>query len=176
MRTSVLLVLVMALGAAPTLAAEPAAEAPARPPGLRPGGGDLGLGASLGWPTGFTGKWWFADQHGVAFGAGIGGFSWVGGHVDYQWTPTLLYQSDDIAVAPYLGFGAFGGLFPTIYTPFARAASAVVFALGVEVPMGVAINVGAYPLDIFVELAPGLSVLPNLGVGSRAMAGARWYL
>jgi hypothetical protein len=166
-------VCMLVLAAAPALAEdEPVASSPI---GTRPRGGDLGLGASLGWPTGFNGKWWFQDSQGIAFGAGVGGFSWVSSYVDWQWTPLVLYQSSEISVTPYFGGGAFFGVFPTIYSPFLRS-TAVILALGIEIPMGVSVNVGAYPLDVFAEIAPGLSVLPHIGVGTRAMVGARWYI
>lgn len=140
--------------------------------GIRPSGGDLGLGLNIGWPTGLAGKWWYSDDQGVAFGVGLGGFSGAGGYVDWVWSPILLHSSPEFAVAPYFGGGAFFGLFPLIYTPFTTAGF---FSLGLEVPLGIAVNTGEYPLEIFAELAPGVSVLPHIGVGTRASVGFRWY-
>lgn len=144
-------------------------------PGLRPPGGPLGLGLNLGWPTGLAGKYYLTNDQGLTFGLGFGGASVLGGYLDYVWAPTALVNIAPGTLYPYIGGGVFVGIFPLYYgNPFGRFV-AFPFVLGAEIPLGLAWNFAALPVDIYLELAPGIAVLPGLDFGIRGSLGFRYY-
>lgn len=141
--------------------------------GLRPPGGPLGLGLNLGWPTGLAGKYYLTHDQGITFGVGFGGHSVLGGYVDYVWAPTALIQIAPGTLYPYIGGGLFLGLYSAGYG-FGRF-NDFPLVFGAEVPLGIAWNFAALPLDLYLELAPGLAVLPGIGFGARGSLGIRYY-
>lgn len=143
--------------------------------GLRPAGGPFGLGLNLGWPTGLAGKYFLSSDSGVTFGVGLGGHSLLGAYVDYVFAPTSFVRARPGALYPYLGIGAFGGVFGFGKTFVPIFPPGIPISLGAEVPLGLAWSFYELPIDLYGELAPGLQVLPGLGFGFRGSLGFRFY-
>lgn len=143
--------------------------------GLRPPGGAFGLGINLGWPTGLAGKYYLTHDQGITFGVGFGGPAFLGAYVDYVWAPTSLVNVAPGTLYPYIGGGVFAGAFPYRQPFFAPYLGNFPLLLGAEVPLGLAWNFAALPLDIYLEIAPGLQVFPGLDFGFRGSLGFRYY-
>lgn len=157
--------------ATPSLAADGGGAT--RPPGKR-----LGLGLQLGWPTGLGGKYTLTTGQAVQFGVGVGGNSWLGANVDYIFTPVALPVGDVGSLGFYLGGGLFGGFgvtplkFDLTPAPFFNGFPLV---LGAEVPLGIVWNFQEVPVDIFLEIAPGIAILPGPFFSSRGAVGFRFF-
>ncbi|TPV96112.1 MAG: hypothetical protein B7733_06515 [Myxococcales bacterium FL481] len=150
--------------------------------------GNLGLGVTLGQPTGLSGKYFLSPQFAVA-----GAFGWgyqYGGrvHADFAWHPGTAFDHDLVDVVPYVGVGAGLGLFHHQAHPWRRrhpehdvwnhSHGAMFLRLPV---LGAAAHWQDLPLDTFVEFAwaPGV-IVGNHGPLFSGWAvdwaiGARWY-
>jgi hypothetical protein len=139
------------------------------------GGGPLGLGLSIGGPTGLTGKYYLTSSTGLSFGVGFGGHGFLGGHLDYVLTPLSLITAEAGMLYPYVGggvgLGFFGGLGYQFGPIFYRAP----LWLDVHLTGGLAWNFHAIPLDVFLEIAPGVALLPGPGLGWHGILGVRYY-
>ncbi len=78
----------------------------------------------------------------------------------------------------YIGGGLFGGfgltpvkfdLVPTQFLPN------IPLVLGAEVPLGVVWNFQQLPVDIFLEVAPGVAILPGPFFAARGAVGFRFF-
>lgn len=155
--------------ATPSLAAEGGGAT--RPPGKR-----LGLGLHLGWPVGLAGKYTLTTGQAVQFGIGVGGHSWLGANVDYIFTPVSIPVSDVGSLGFYLGGGLFGGFGVAPGLKLGDSFfSGLPVVLGAEVPIGVVWNFQQLPVDIFLEVAPGLAILPGPNFSGRGAVGFRFF-
>ncbi|MBV71270.1 MAG: hypothetical protein CMH52_07965 [Myxococcales bacterium] len=129
----------------------------------------LGLGLSLGEPTGLSGKLFIDDSHAIAAGLS---FSFIDDnlhlHGDYllhfRNRLTLLEGGDWI---PYVGVG---GKF-RIWHNKATGDD----GLSIRIPLGIAVHLDIAPLDVFFEFVPGMRLLPATDADLGAALGARWY-
>ncbi len=129
----------------------------------------LGLGLTIGQPSGLSGKIWLDATHAVDFAAGSFGYytgssyNGVNIHVDYLWHRYGLFGrlgSDARTRMPlYVGVGA-------LFTAPNVA--------GVRVPFGIT-YLFRQPFDMFFELAPTLILAPAAGSGVDAGLGGRFY-
>lgn len=125
---------------------------------------DFGLGLVLGEPTGVSWKWWQSSR-----GALAGALAWsldddrLHINVDY-----LVHQFGDIRVregrmAWYYGIGGRLNLRHNRNR------------FGVRVPLGLDYTFERAPIDIFLEIAPTLELVPETDVDFDAVIGARYF-
>lgn len=126
-------------------------------------GGDLGLGGTVGDPTGVTFKVFLHRRHALESGAGFGPFHRGSGrmHLAYLFHSRPWAGDDGFVVHGYVGLGV-GGAFwhkryfgPGLPSDFRRA------ALFVRAPvLGIAFHMLEIPLDVFIETAYSPIVTP----------------
>lgn len=141
-------------------------------------GRDLGLGIGLGDPTGvnlknFVGERNAFDVH-VGFGAAWGRRLRL--HADYLWHFPLTRST--VELDAYLGAGAKIGMYGVGRSgPDGRGVN--LLTVGGRVPFGLALVPPDVPIDVFLEVAPGVRVVTGGGgfVGGfvDALLGVRYY-
>jgi hypothetical protein len=162
------------------LTLSPAALA-AQPTGHRPeGNGNFGLGLILGEPTGISGKYWIRNDRAID------------GEISFSFNSFFIIQSDYLFhfhglfgtresftqhLEPYIGIG--GSLFfsttsnRTNPTYFTNNGGSVGF--GVRIPFGAEWMIPSAPFGIFLELAPGIGLIPGTFGFLQGGIGARFY-
>lgn len=145
-----------------------------------PQGKDLGLGIVLGDPTGLTLKGWLGSDNAISghlaydFDAEA-----LGLYVDYHFVfDAFNIRSSTIDLPLYVGIG--GKLFAwddncDEERNRGRCNDDSDFALGVRIPVGLALLLKKAPLEFFAELAVGLRVFPSTDGDIDAALGARFY-
>ncbi len=141
---------------------------------------NLGAGIVLGAPTALTLKYWQTKQ--VAYDAGLG-FS-AGNYVlfygDYLYHyPGAFKQKDAFLsrLTPYVGLGAI----VAVTTGDRKdndnylGKSSGSFGLGVRVPLGIEWIPREPSLGVFIEIAPGISLIPSTSALLMAGIGVRYY-
>lgn len=139
-----------------------------------------GVGVVLGEPTGFTAKFWLQPDRAVDAGLAFSFSDFVLVYSDYLFhfrgafgnSNPFLHQ-----LVPYVGLG--GELFVSessdrtggpYYTP---NDSSVGF--GIRIPLGLEWLVPRAPLGIFLELVPGVGIVPSTFGFFQGGIGARFY-
>lgn len=138
-----------------------AAVAEARPIDRR--SGELGVGAVFGSPTAVSGKLWLGG--GNAVDAALGWDFVVGElrlHADYLWHWFNVTKVEKGRLPLYIGVG--GSLSLGNRAEF-----------GVRVPLGIAYHFANDPVEIFLEVAPGLRLSPSTGATAQGGIGGRYY-
>jgi hypothetical protein len=134
------------------------------------GKSDLGVGLSLGEPTGLNVKYWLNDTEAIDGGAGwsFSGHDSLQIHGDY-----LFHRFDIIAseegtdrVPLYYGIGA--------RIKAEDSHDRTVF--GIRVPLGVSYLFADAPFDLFAEIVPILDLTPDVDLGLNIAIGFRFYL
>lgn len=165
---SVLLV----LGAIPGTAAAAGASSGAK---------NFGLGVVIGEPTGLSAKLWLSQDRALDFG------------LSFSFNDYVLVFSDYLFHFP----GALGGssTFASQLTPYVGIGGVLAFAnernyykdrhffgtrrdslgLGLRVPLGIEWTPGRPPLGVFVELVPGISLVPATSGIFEGGIGIRYY-
>jgi hypothetical protein len=124
----------------------------------------LGLGMILGEPTGFSAKIWTSPQ--MAIDAGIAwsfketGYPRV--HADFLWHRDV-WELERGRLPLYYGVGAKLLMFSEL-------------GFGIRVPVGIAYELDQSPVDVFLELVPGLKLLPGTSLDLDLAVGARYFL
>ncbi len=134
----------------------------------------FGLGFVLGNPTALTGKYWLDSERAVDMGIGWGGFSTILVYGDY-----LLHFPHVFTYNQLVAYVGFGGMILSSQNP-PRAKSSTdpgetVLNLNFRVPLGIEWMTPKIPLGVFVELVPGVFVIPGLGPSLQAGLGVRFY-
>jgi hypothetical protein len=141
-------------------------------------GANVGLGVMLGAPTGLSMKFFFHNDHAVDLGVGVGYF--VGPtlyvHADYLFHFQLV-SAETFELPLYIGIG---GKFILWFHDenhyyWGGHSEAGTLGAGVRVPIGIAFELNALPLDIFLEIVPGLGVFPGIGAFLDGAIGVRYY-
>ncbi len=127
------------------------------------GPGGFELGVILGEPTGISAKLWF-DRNTALDGA----LSWslrdndkLHIHADFLWHDYTLIKNSS-------------GLLPVYYGIGGRIILADDAHLGVRVPIGISWLLGGAPLDLFIELAGILDIVPDLDFDLNGGIGIRF--
>jgi len=139
----------------------------------------LGIGGMLGAPTGLSMKYYLSEKHALDFGVGLG--VWGGAtlyvHGDYKFH-IMLTRHADFDLPLYFGVGAKLTIWFTdhnhAYWGDNNSHGGYV-GVGVRVPVGIAFNLNKLPLDVFLEVVPGLGVFPGLGAFLDGAVGVRYY-
>ena len=147
-----------------TLSAVVACVAVAFLPGQARQGGNLGLGFIAGDPSGISGKIWLNDQNALDL---IAGFNvqedWISLNADYVWHEFSLFPVRVGQLPLYYGMG--------VWTAIAKHAP----ALGAHGVVGIEYLFPSAPLDVFLELGPGTSILPSTRFGMSGGLGMRFF-
>jgi hypothetical protein len=116
----------------------------------------FGLGLELGAPTGITGKYFLGADRALDFGVGdvYNYFDRSGLHIyaDYLFHPVSLASTETFELPFYVGIG---GRFWN-FEDRSVAGNPSASAIGLRVPVGVAFDFNAVPIDIFLQIVPVL--------------------
>jgi len=122
------------------------------------------VGIILGEPTGLSGKQWIGEgaslDLAVAWSFVPEGAFYL--HVDYQ----QHFDDLDIDVGTLLWFAGIG---PRIYIGND-------VGLGLRIPVGLVYDIDDVPLEVFLELAPGLNLFPGTVFNFGGGIGVRYQL
>ena len=144
------------------------------------GGGPLGLGIVLGEPTGLSAKYWLTSKHSLDFGLGYSFNSFIFVYADYLFHFPGAFGASSQFVAqlnPYIGIGgifmgstASSGTRGRYFTSDGSSAG-----VGMRLPLGIEWTPGEPPLGIFIELVPGLGIIPSTFGFVEGGIGVRYY-
>ena len=126
-------------------------------------GGPLGLGFVAGLPSGISGKYWLNDHNAID---GVIGYN--------AWDKWLLLNADYV-FHEYELIRVPQGQLPLYYGIGAWAAIANHAAIGIHGVVGLDYLFPGAPIDAFIELAPGTSILPGTEFNMGAGVGARFF-
>ena len=135
-----------------------------------PAGARTGIGIIAGEPTGLSLKTWLDDRHAVdvALGWSFSGNTNLHAHADYLWHDFGLLRPSGMPgqVPVYYGVGARFKLHDDDRDDD---------RLGVRIPLGVSWVAAEAPLDVFLELAPVLDLVPSTDLDLDAAIGVRFW-
>ncbi len=123
----------------------------------------LGIGFIAGDPTGLSLKAWATQNTALDFAVGwsTGGDA-IYGHVDY-----LIHNFNLINIG--------SGQLPVFYGPGARLAASDDPQIGLRLVGGIVWLLPEVPIDLFLQLAPGLDLLPETDFRLNGALGARYF-
>lgn len=138
-------------------------------------GGNLGVGAMLGEPTGISLKYWLDATHAID-----GGVAWsltenesLHLHADYLFHVNDALSPKDLKgpLSFYYGIGARlkfkdGG---------GKGRNADDDLVGIRFPLGLSYRIPESPFDVFLEFVPVLDVVPSTDVAFDLAVGGRYY-
>ncbi|MBN2174625.1 MAG: hypothetical protein JW731_10860 [Bacteroidales bacterium] len=124
----------------------------------------FGLGIVIGEPTGISGKYWTSRTTALD-----GAVAWSFNHSGsfYLHGDFLKHHFDVINISE--------GQMPLYYGIGAKVILADDGILGAHVPLGIAYLFEGAPLDIFLEIRPGLNLLPATEFDMSGGIGVRYY-
>lgn len=127
----------------------------------------VGIGVMIGEPTGITFKKWSSAT--TAFDLGlawsIGRYDALHVHADYLWHNAGIFaEVDEGSLMPYVGIG--GRLI--FLEEDAR--------LGLRIPLGINYLFGEAPLEIYLEVAPVVNLVPDTDFDMTGNVGVRVYI
>jgi hypothetical protein len=127
-------------------------------------GGDLGIGFQIGKPkAALSGKFWTGDINALDMALSFStDHNWIMLQADYLW-----HHFNVIPVG--------AGQLPLYYGIGGTAWVSGDPAIGVQGVVGIAYHFPAAPLDIFLDLSPGVIVIPNPDDNIGVALGMRWY-
>jgi hypothetical protein len=122
----------------------------------------FGLGLIFGNPTGISAKYFMNEKNAIdgALAWSLNG-DWMQIHADYLWHFYVIDVSKG-EMPFYVGAGAKFGIGDD-------------FHLGVRVPLGIAYHFENAPLDIFLEIVPGMDLTPDTDFELDGGIGIRYY-
>ena len=124
----------------------------------------FGMGVIMGEPTGVSAKGWLSSRSAIDGGLAwsFRGDGYIHAHMDYLWHFQDITNSTQ-QVMPYIGMGGrITGL---------RSAATV----GVRVAGGLSWLPDGSPLDVFLEFAPIVDLVPETRLSANGGIGARFY-
>ena len=138
------------------------------------------LGVVLGEPTAVTAKHWFNPRSALDFGAGLSVSESFVVFSDYLFNLVDAFHGDSAfqqALTPYVGGGvivAFSTKNQNKNRAFFRKSSEST-GFGVRALLGIEWRPDHPPVGVFLEVGPGLSIIPNAIAFFHAGLGARYY-
>ncbi len=151
----------------------------AQPAGARTNG-QFGLGVVVGGPTAITGKYWLNREAAIDGGLAFSFSDYILLYGDYLVHYPRPFKNADPFFSNidfYMGVGA--NLVVTTNdrsnndTYLGRKSGSV--GIGVRVPFGLEWHPTGPPLGIFVEIVPGISIIPATAVVVQGGLGIRYY-
>ncbi len=127
-------------------------------------GNNTGVGAILGDPTGVSLAHWTSDNRAFSAGAAwyLRGEESLHLHVDYLFYRFDLIQPARGALPLYFGLGG-------------RVRFDHDDNFGVRFPLGMAYHFDDHPLELFLEIAPVLELVPGTKITGNSGIGIRYY-
>jgi hypothetical protein len=127
-------------------------------------GGDLGIGFQIGEPSAaLSGKLWMGKTNALDMALGFSArHNWILLQADYLW-----HHYNVIPVG--------AGELPLYYGMGATVVAANDPAIGVQGVLGLAYHFPAAPLDLFLDLSPGVFILPDPDGNIGVALGMRFY-
>jgi len=123
----------------------------------------IGLGIIVGEPTGISAKSWISSSDavdaGVAWSISNG---WFHIHADYLRHAFNLIDVEKGSLPLYYGIGARVGFGNDVQ-------------IGVRVPVGLNYLFDGTPLDVFIEIVPGLAIIPDTKFDMEGGIGVRYW-
>ncbi|MFL5812259.1 MAG: hypothetical protein ACJ763_01675 [Bdellovibrionia bacterium] len=135
-------------------------------------GGNIGIGAMFGDPTGVDLKYWLESTRALHFGLAYS-FDHYGelmGNYLFEF-PNAFKGKEGAQFVPYVGIGA-AFFFGTDNDFHGHNDSA---ALGMRIPLGVEFLPHGAPIGITAEIAPGIGLIPSTFGFIQGYVGARLY-
>ncbi len=125
--------------------------------------GQVGLGIMVGEPTGLSFKYWMGSKTAIDAGLtwSLSGNDAIGVHTDYVWHKWLNVEKGQLAL--YYGVGA------SLWLADNNT------GLGARIPVGLNYLFQEAPLDLFIEVVPGLGVVPDTDFDVDGGIGVRYY-
>lgn len=124
----------------------------------------FGIGIILGEPTGLSGKYWLSNTTAVD-----GGLAWSFAresslhiHGDYLWHMFDALKTEDVDIPLYVGVGG-------------RMKLSKDARLGVRIVGGFNYLVYSVPLDLFLEIAPIMDLIPATSLAINGGIGVRFF-
>ena len=142
--------------------------------------GRFGLGVVVGGPTAMTGKYWLSREAAIDGGLAFSYSDYVLVYGDYlKHYPRPFKNSDPFFsnIDFYMGVGA--NLVVTTNDRYnndnylGKKSGSV--GLGVRVPFGLEWQPADPPIGVFLEIVPGISVIPSTSVVVQGGLGIRYY-
>jgi hypothetical protein len=148
MRSSLLLLLGILLFCIPTVAKD----------------NDFGAGLILGEPSGLCFKTWVGHKAAIdgAIAWSFGNEEAIHLHLDYLIHDFGMFKARKGDLVFYYGFGG-------------RIKAQKKSRIGIRIPLGISYIFEKVPLDIFLELAPGIDLLPGTDFWINGSVGIRYY-
>jgi len=141
-------------------------------------GGPFGLGLVIGDPTALTAKYDANQRDAFDVGLSFNLDKWFLIYGDYQYKfAGLIRQAPQ--VTPYFGIGAVlvasnRSIDDTRHYQYFTDSTSSKLALGLRVPFGIEWRPNA-PIGVFVELAPGIAIIPGTIGFFQGGIGIRYY-
>ncbi|MBL7964330.1 MAG: hypothetical protein JNM31_10870 [Flavobacteriales bacterium] len=136
----------------------------------------FGLGIMVGEPTGISGKLWLGGSNALAMGLAWGGLGQSGGyfhvHTDYLFHNFSLIPVSSGKLPLHYGPGVRMRFWNDGYEYKGKDRD---FDLGVRLPVGLTYMFDEAPVDIFFELVPSLSLIPDTSFDLDFALGARYW-
>lgn len=126
--------------------------------------GAFGVGLIVGQPTGVTGAYALSDHTALDGAIGLG---WIDDrdfyfHLEFDYYLPTLVRGGSVDLNAYLGIG---GFFFAHDDP----------GIGARAPFGLSLDFNTVPLEIFLELALLMPLVPDLDLDVRGALGFRYY-
>lgn len=125
---------------------------------------EFGAGIILGEPTGLCFKTWVGHKAAIdgAIAWSFGNEEAIHVHVDYLIHDFRMFQARKGDLVFYYGFGG-------------RIKAQEKSRVGIRIPLGVSYIFEKAPLDIFLEVAPGIDLVPSTDFWVNGSVGIRYY-
>lgn len=129
--------------------------------------GDLGVGLSLGNPTGLSVKYWLDDTEAIG-----GGLGWASPDtMTFRYTPTIS-STASTSSGPKKRQGE-----PRFTTGSVRIKDKRHdTAFGIRIPLGISYMFAEQPFDLFAEIVPVVDLAPDVDLDLDIAIGFRFYL
>jgi len=140
----------------------------------------FGLGVVLGVPTAIVGKYWLDQKTAIDGGVGVyfGNYTLFYGDYLLHYPGLFGHETKFVSeLIPYFGFGAVLAFTSASFSDNygLRGTSSGAFGFGGRVPGGIEWKPKDHPIGVFVEVAPGLAFVPQVGLFIQAGIGIRYY-
>lgn len=145
-------------------------------------GRNFGAGLVIGEPTGLTGKVFLNSEEAIDFGMAFAFSDYALFYGDYlfHFPDGFGHAEQFIAqLTPYVGIGAMVLFFNSNYygpdKKYSRVANSTSAGFGVRIPLGIEWKPAKPPLGVFVELVPGIGLVPGTFGFIGGGIGVRYY-
>jgi hypothetical protein len=140
----------------------------------------FGLGVVIGEPTAITAKYWLDGKHSIdgGLGAFFGSYTLLYADYLFSYPGAFGHQSAFVSqLTPYFGAGPVLAFTTSSYdnNNNLRGKNSGDIGLGVRVPGGIEWRPNDPTIGVYVELAPGISIMPQVGIFLQAGIGIRYY-